>query len=103
MVLLPAFTLTVNVLVTHVVQAPVPSNDGDCTVDPFTARLAGLAVVVPLANRIPNVAVPAAAAFTVNWTKPLVALLPLQNPLPEKPVWLYSMTPSHVDGDVSAS
>ena len=82
-VLLPAFTDTLNVLVTQFDQAPVPSNDGACTVDPFTARLAGRAVVVPLANRTANVAVPEAEAFTVNWTKPFVALGPLQNPLPE--------------------
>src|SRR4051794_12835224 len=66
-VLLPALRLTVSVLVTQVVQAPVPSNDADCTTEPLTSTLAARAVVVPLANRTPSVAVPAAGAFTVNW------------------------------------
>ena len=56
MVLLPELTVTVNVLVTQVVHAPVPSNDGDCTVAPLTIRLVARAVVVPLANRTPSVA-----------------------------------------------
>ena len=66
-VLLPALTFTVRVLVIQVDQAPVPSNEGVCTVDPLTTRLAGRAVVLPLANRKPTVAVPAADALTVNW------------------------------------
>jgi hypothetical protein len=67
MVLLPAFTDTDTVLVTQVSHAPVPSNDGDCTVFPLTIRLVARVVVVPLANRIPTVAVPDAEAFTVTW------------------------------------
>src|SRR3954468_21600609 len=65
MVLLPAFTEMVRVLVTHAVQAPVPSEGGVCTVEPLTIRPAGRAMVVPLANRIPSVALPDADAFTV--------------------------------------
>jgi hypothetical protein len=55
--------------VTHVVQVPVGSNEIVPTVDPLTIRFAGRAVplVAPLANRSPNVAVPAAAWLTVNW------------------------------------
>lgn len=83
MVLLPAFTGTVSVLVTQVDQAPVPSNDGVCTVDPLTTSPAGRAAVVPLAKRMCRVAVPDAGAVTVNWAEPLVELVPLQNPLPE--------------------
>jgi hypothetical protein len=54
-------------VVAQLVQAPVPANDGVCTVVPFTTTLAGRAVVVPLAYRTPTVAVPATVAFTVNW------------------------------------
>jgi hypothetical protein len=64
-VLLPAFSVTVNVLVTQVLHAPVPSNDGVCTVPPLTSRLAGRLLVVPLANRTATAAAPAAGAFTV--------------------------------------
>lgn len=82
-VLPPAFSETVSVLVAHVDQAPVASNDGVCTVDPLTIRLAGRAVAVPLAKRTLSVAVPAAGAFTVNCAWAPTALVPLQNPLPE--------------------
>ena len=41
MVLLPAFTVTVSVLVTQVVQAPVPSNDGVWTVRAVDDQLRG--------------------------------------------------------------
>ncbi|GAB3465587.1 hypothetical protein GCM10027436_78660 [Actinophytocola sediminis] len=68
MVLLPALTDTLIAVVTQVDQLPEPANDGVCTVEPFTTRLAGRAAVVPLANRTPSVAVPDSAAFTVNWT-----------------------------------
>jgi hypothetical protein len=67
MVLPPVFSGTVTVLVDHVVQAPVGSNDTAATVVPLTIRFAGRALVVPLANRTPSVAVPAAAGVTVNW------------------------------------
>src|SRR5262245_11754405 len=103
MVLLPELTFTLNVLVTQVFHAPVPSNDGVCTVDPLTIRLAGRAAVVPLANRTPSVAAPAADAVTVNWAKAPVALVPLQNPLPEKGAQSESMVPVQVAGEVSAS
>ena len=103
MVLLPAFTDTVRVLVTHVLQAPVPSNDGVCTVDPLTIRLAGRAVVVPLANRTATVAVPAAATFTVNCAWAPVALLALQNPEPEYPDQFESIVPVQTAGLLSAS
>jgi len=86
-----------------VVQAPVASNEGVCTVAPLTIRLAGRAVVVPLANRNPNVAVPAFEALTVNWAKAPTALVPLQNPVPEKPAQLLSMVPVQTAGAVSAS
>src|SRR5688572_21124964 len=66
-------------------------------------RLAGRAVVVPLAKRKASVAVPAEAAFTVNWTKALTALVPLQNPLPENPAQSLSMVPVQVAGEFSAS
>src|SRR5262245_53572518 len=95
-VLLPEATVTVSVLVTHVFHAPVPSNDGDCTVDPLTTRLAGRAVVVPLANRTPRVAVPAADAVTVNCTYAPDALVPLQKPLPEKGAQSESTVPWQV-------
>ena len=65
-VLLPAFSTAVSVLVDHAVHVPVPSNDTVATVTPLTTKFAGLALVVPLANRTPSVAVPAAAAFTVT-------------------------------------
>src|SRR5262245_2554775 len=103
MVLLPEFTEAVRVLVTQVFQAPVPSNDGVCTVLPLTIRLAGRAVVVPLANRNPNVAVPAAEALTVNWAKAPTALVPLQKPVPENPAQLLSMVPVQTAGAFSAS
>jgi hypothetical protein len=103
MVLLPAFTDTLNVLVTQLDQAPVPSNDGVCTADPLTIKLAGRAVVVPLANRTPNVAVPAVDAFTVNCAAAPTALVPLQNPDPENPAQLESMVPVQVAGELSAS
>lgn len=66
MVLLPAFSVAVKVLVTHVVHAPVPSNDGVCTVVPLTISEAGRAVATALANRTRSVAVPAVLALTVN-------------------------------------
>lgn len=50
-VLLPARTGTVTVLVTHVPHAPVPSKDAEVAADPLTVTVAGRAVVVPLANR----------------------------------------------------
>src|SRR5687767_8648440 len=103
MVLVPAFTGTERVLVTQVDQAPVPSNDGACTVEPLTIRFTGRTVVLPLANRTPTVAVPAAPAFTVNCAYAPVALFALQNPLPEKPVQFASMVPVHTEGEVSAS
>lgn len=102
-VLLPAASDTVSVLVTQVDQAPVPSKDGVCTVVPLTTSEAARAAAVPLAKRTFSVAVPAVAAFTVNWTEPLVALVPLQNPLPEKPVQSESMVPEQTAGEVSAS
>ncbi len=84
MVLLPAFSGTVAVLVDHVVQAPVDSNETVPTVDPLTIRFAGLAAsVAPLANLTPTVALPAAAEVTVNCAKAPAAAVPLQNPLPE--------------------
>src|SRR5262245_28047189 len=96
MVLVPAFTVTVSVLVTQVFHAPVPSNDGVCTVDPLTIRLAGRTVVVPLANWTSSVALPAADAFTANCTYAPVAFVPLQNPLPEKGAQSESMVPVQV-------
>src|SRR5687767_8058253 len=101
MVLLPEFTVTVNVLVTQESQVPVPSNEGDWTVVPLTSKFVARAVVVPLANRIPSVAVPEPDEFTVNWAKPLVALVPLQNPPPENPLQLESMVPLQLAGEVS--
>lgn len=65
--LLPALRDTVSVLVTQVDQAAVASKDGVCTVVPLTTREAGRAVPPPLAKRTLSVAVPAVAAFTVNW------------------------------------
>jgi hypothetical protein len=94
--------VTVNVLVTHVPQAPVPSNDTDCTVAPLTITSAARLLVVPLANRTATVAVPA-AAFTVNWVWAPVALVPLQNPEPENPAQSLSIVPVQTDGDASAS
>ncbi|CAM3585724.1 hypothetical protein KIPE111705_15445 [Kibdelosporangium persicum] len=66
-VLLPAFTVTGNDLVTQVFHAPVLSNDTACTVVPLTIRSAGRLLLVPLANRTSSVAVPAAEAVAVNW------------------------------------
>ena len=60
-------------------------------------------MVVPLANRTASVAVPAAEAFTVNWAYAPTALVPLQNPLPEKPAQLESIVPVQTAGEVSAS
>src|SRR3954454_18457313 len=102
MVLLPAFTGTVRVFVPRVDQAPVASNDADVTVEPFTTTFAGRAAVVPLAKRTFSVAVPAVAAVTVNWAYPAVELVPLQNPVPEKPVQSESMVPVQTAGELSA-
>src|SRR5687767_13939462 len=83
-VLLPAFTDTVRVLVAHVVQAPVaPNGLAACATEPLTSTSAGRPVVVPLAYRMPMLAVPAAEALTVNCTPAPTALVALQNPLPE--------------------
>jgi hypothetical protein len=103
-VLLPAFTAAVSVLVTQVSQVPVPSNaPAALTTAPLTMMSAGRPVVVPLEYRIPSVAVPAAAAFTVNCAAAPTALSALQNPVPEKPVWFASISPAHVAGAFSAS
>lgn len=59
--------------------------------------------MVPLAKRMPSVAVPAAEAFTVNWAAAPAVLSALQNPLPEYPLWLDSMAPAQVAGADSAS
>src|SRR5688572_17593326 len=83
MVLLPAFSDTVNVLVDQVVQAPVPPNAAVETRVPLTRTSAGRPVAVPLAKRTPSVAAPAADAVTENWTAAPTALSPLQNPAPE--------------------
>jgi hypothetical protein len=82
-VLLPAFTGTVNVFVTQVDQAPVPSKDAVTALEPFTTTSAGRMVVVPLANRTPTVAVPDVEALTVSCAAAPTALVPLQNPVPE--------------------
>ncbi|GAA2831597.1 hypothetical protein GCM10020220_020640 [Nonomuraea rubra] len=82
-VLEPAFSWTVAVLVAQADQAPVPSKDRLWTVEPLTIRPAGRDVAVPLAKRIPRVAVPAAEAFTVNWAWAPAALSALQKPVPE--------------------
>jgi hypothetical protein len=103
-VLLPAVTLTVTVLVTHVVHAPVPGKDtADAAVAPLTRTLAGRSVVVPLAKRMPRVAEPAFAAFTVHCTNPPTALVVLQNPVPENPAQFESIVPSHCAGAFSDS
>ena len=81
-VLLPAFTDTVKVVVAHVDQAAVPSNDAVRTRPPLTMTSAGRAAVVPLANRTPRFTVPAAGAFTVNCVAAPTALPPLQKPVP---------------------
>ncbi|GAB2870321.1 hypothetical protein GCM10027074_42400 [Streptomyces deserti] len=85
MVLPPAFSGTVSVLVAHADQAPVPSYDGVWTVAPLTIRAAVRAVVVPLANRTRSVAVPAVGTCTVNCAYAPTAWSPLQKPPPEKP------------------
>ena len=67
-VLLPAGSDRVRVLVDPRRPRAGARERTDCTVEPLTIDVgrAGL-VVVPLANRTATVAVPAAAAFTVNW------------------------------------
>src|SRR4051794_4701322 len=60
-VLLPAYRVTVSVLVTPVSKAPVPSNEGPSTVVRLRITEAGRPLVVPLANRTASVAVPADA------------------------------------------
>src|SRR5688500_7773460 len=83
-VLLPALTGTLNVRVDQVLHAPVGSNAAACcTVVPLTITSAGRETVPPFAKRTPSVAVPPVGAVTVNCTWAPVALLPLQNPLPE--------------------
>src|SRR5690242_14341170 len=47
-VLLPAFSANVIVVVDQLSQVPVPPNGTDCTVAPLTTTLAGRPVVVPL-------------------------------------------------------
>src|SRR4051794_22563904 len=102
-VLSPAGTDNVRVLDVHAVQVPVLSNDTDCTVEPLTITSVGRTVVVPLANRTTTVAVPDADAATVNCAAAPAALVPLQNPLPEKPAQLESTVPEQVAGEDSAS
>ena len=82
-VLLPALTCTATVFVAHVDQAPVPSNVVPAAREPLTTTSAGRAVVVPLAKRMPTVAVPAAVALTVNCAAAPTAFEPLQKPVPE--------------------
>ena len=102
--LLPAFTGIVMVLVDQAVHVPVAANAlADCTVAPLTTMLAERVSVPPWAYRIAKVAVPALAAFTVNWAEAPTALLALQNPEPEYPAWFVSMVPSQTAGAVSAS
>jgi hypothetical protein len=59
----------------------------------LTTTSVGRAVVVPLANRTPNVAVPATDALTVNCAAAPTTLSALQNPVPEYPAWLESIVP----------
>lgn len=103
MTLLPEVTGTVSVLVVHPAQVPVLSKDVVAAVVPFTRTLAVRAPVVPLANRTDSVAVPDAGAVTVNWAYAPVALVPLQNPLPENPAQSESIVPVQTAGDASAS
>ena len=86
---------------TQVVQAPVPSNDGVCTVRAVDdqARPAGR-WWCRWRTGPPASPCPAAGAFTVNWAKAPTALVPLQNPVPEKPAQLVSMVPVQTAGDV---
>src|SRR5947209_20188995 len=92
--LLPALTGTVKVLLCQVSQVPVLMKEapGD-TVVPLTEMSIGRSVVVPLANRRTTVASPAVGALTVNSTKLPAALVGLQKPVPEKPAWLVSIVP----------
>src|SRR5688500_18433333 len=98
MVLLPAVTASGKVLVAQVFHAPVPSKERPVTRAPLTSTSTGRAVVVPLANRTPTVAVAVTDAFTVNCAEAPTALLPLQNPVPEYPDQLVSMEPVHTAG-----
>src|SRR4051812_13493947 len=85
MVLLPALSDAVSVLVDHVDQEPVDSKETVPVVVPLMMRLAGRAAPLPapLAKRAPMVAGPAADALTVNWAYAPAAPVPLQKPLPE--------------------
>src|SRR5262245_56168706 len=103
-VLLPAFSDALSVLVAQTSHDAVGSNAPPAwTVEPLTMMSAGRPAVVPLEYRIAIDAVPAAPALTVNCEAAPTALLALQKPVPEKPVWLASMRPSHVAGAFSAS
>src|SRR3990170_1677377 len=84
MVLLPAFSDAVTVVVAHVVHPPVPLNaTPDCAAAPLTSTSAGRLAVVPLAYRTAIVPVRAADAVRVNGAAAPAVLLPLQKPLPE--------------------
>src|SRR5581483_3544185 len=66
------------------------------TTVPLTATSAGRSALVPLAYLMVSWYVPAWSALTVTWDAAPTALVVLQNPVPENPVWLLSTVPSQV-------
>src|SRR5438067_1330602 len=94
-VLLPAASCAVAVAACQVSQEPVPGRSSVPAVVPLTVRVIGRLVVVPLAYRNTSVAVPADAGLTVHSTDAPTALVVLQNPVPENPVWSESTVPWH--------
>src|SRR5689334_20426368 len=97
MVLVPALRLAVTVAEVQVSQLPVLGKVwAAATVVPLTMMSMGRSVVVPLAYRMVRVAGPAVSACTVICAAAPMALLVLQKPVPENPVWSESMVPSHV-------
>src|SRR6266511_108338 len=95
MVFVPALSGTVAVALAQVSQELVGGKSSVPADVPLTVRVIGRLAVVPLAYRKVSVAVPAEATLTVHSTDAPTALVVLQNPVPEKPVWSESIVPWH--------
>src|SRR5438874_1396136 len=79
----PAFTVAVTDFVVQVSQLAVGSNGAAAAITvPSTLMSAGRLAVVPLAYRIPTVAVPALAALTAHCRQLPTALSLLTQPAP---------------------
>src|SRR5690606_41639259 len=78
-------------------------NEAVAGTTPLTTMLAGRLLEVPLAYPMSSLAVPAALLLIVNWAATPLALLVLQNPVPDHPACSDSMAPSQVAGAFVAS